>query len=116
MEQWTALGRGLGVARKAHTAERAQFLFQTEDRQSRGYISLVQFVRLMALLSCSVRVLSDSEIDDERRVFCSGEEADPQLSIWNLFRRHFKRDKQPMQLSSDGDVQETASNSGMSER
>ena len=63
------VGRRLGSSAAAHTPERARFIFSTEDSLSQGKLTLTQFVRLLAMMSCAVRVLSDNEIRDERRVF-----------------------------------------------
>jgi hypothetical protein len=59
----------LGSSAAAHTPERARFLFSTEDLLCKGELTQVQFVRLLAMMSCAMRVLSDHEIRDERRVF-----------------------------------------------
>ena len=101
VEQFVLFGKSLGVSYKAHTKERAIYIFNSEDTLRKGSVTFLQFVRLLAMLSCSIRVFSDEDIQEEKRVFAlpqkkarKGEEvsqlekesnAEDELSIWNIF-------------------------------
>lgn len=93
-EDWILLGRGLGVSRKIHTPERAEFLFRSEDKSGRGWLDMAQFVRLMATISCSLHVLSEQEIVEERRIF--NVNADEKLSLWRVFDNKFDNGQDPV--------------------